>query len=345
MGVGGFDAIKPGEGRDQHEQGRARQVEIGQQQIDRAETVARQNEEPGFARERADFAGFGGGGFEEAQAGRACCHDAAAGASCGVDPRRGLGRQFAPLGVHAMLARVVGLDRQKGTGTDMQGQGRETDAAAGQPLGQRRREMQTGSRSRDRPFGAGKHRLIIGVIALVAGWTLDVGRQRHRTITREPGAKRPPLRTETQGDVALGVFCHDRGGEIRGEVETVAGPQPACTLGKGAPHAAALIVVQRHLDRCRAALPDQPGRNDFSVVADQQIAWPQQIRQIGNTPVGEWPRGRYVQQARGFAGLAWVLGDQSRRSGKSKSSRLSRGIASDKSRSRWASIHPKPQDK
>ncbi len=63
VGVGGFDAVEPGEGGHQHEQGRARQVEVGQQQIDRAEIVAGEDEEPGVAGKGPDFAGFGRGGL------------------------------------------------------------------------------------------------------------------------------------------------------------------------------------------------------------------------------------------------------------------------------------------
>ena len=40
MRVGGFDAFEPGECGDQHKQGRTRQVEIGQQHVDRVEAVA-----------------------------------------------------------------------------------------------------------------------------------------------------------------------------------------------------------------------------------------------------------------------------------------------------------------
>ena len=61
VGVGGFDLIEAGQGGDQHEQGRARQVEIGQLQIDRAKPVARQDEEAGLAGERAGLAGLIGG--------------------------------------------------------------------------------------------------------------------------------------------------------------------------------------------------------------------------------------------------------------------------------------------
>ena len=51
-----FMRSSPAKARDQHEQGRARQMEIGQQQIDRAEAIARRDEERGLAGERRDRA-------------------------------------------------------------------------------------------------------------------------------------------------------------------------------------------------------------------------------------------------------------------------------------------------
>ena len=43
MGVGGADGVVAGEGRDQHEQRRFRQVEIGDQPVDDLEAVAPAN--------------------------------------------------------------------------------------------------------------------------------------------------------------------------------------------------------------------------------------------------------------------------------------------------------------
>ena len=64
----------------------------------------------------------------------------------------------------------------------------------------------------------------------------------------------------------------DIGGEILGEDETVARAQPARTPGKGAPRAAAEIAVERDLDRCRAAAPNEPRRDHLGVVEDEKIA-------------------------------------------------------------------------
>ena len=70
--------------------------------------------------------------------------------------------------MHAVLAGVVGLDRQKSAGANMQGQGGEADTAACQRRDQGGCEMQTGGGGGDRALVAGEHRLIIGMVALVA---------------------------------------------------------------------------------------------------------------------------------------------------------------------------------
>ena len=113
-----------------------------------------------------------------------------------------------------------------------------------------------------------------------------------------------------QGDVALGVFCHHRGGEICGEIEPVTGPQPAGALGKGAPYAPALVTMKRHLDGSSTSFADKASGNDLGVVAHQEVAWPQQIRQISNVFVCECAGSRNVEQPRRLARLARVLGDQ-----------------------------------
>src|SRR6185437_14141874 len=78
VGVGGLHALQPGEGGDEHEQGRARQVEVGQQQIDGAETVAGRDEQRRAAGKGRDAAALVGGALEEAHAGGADRDDAPA---------------------------------------------------------------------------------------------------------------------------------------------------------------------------------------------------------------------------------------------------------------------------
>ena len=58
VGVGGAHGVEAAEGRDQHEQRRARQMEVGHQQIDGLEAVAGRDEEVRLACEGLDGARF-----------------------------------------------------------------------------------------------------------------------------------------------------------------------------------------------------------------------------------------------------------------------------------------------
>ena len=186
-------------------------MEIGQEQVDRAEAVARQDEEPGLAVEFADPAALVGGAFEEAQARRSDRDDAAAAGAGGVDPGGRLGTDHPAFGMHPMPARVLGLDRQERAGPDMQRHRRPLGAARGDRRHQRGREMQPRGRRGNGALGAGEHRLVIDAVLRVAagnsaGRPLDVGRQRHRAMAGERRAKRRPLACKTQRHRALGAL-------------------------------------------------------------------------------------------------------------------------------------------
>ncbi len=97
-------------------------MEIGDQAVDRLEAVARRDEDRRVVFERMDAAGLVGGAFEQAQAGRADGDQAATGGADLVEPLGRVGVDAAPFGVHLVVARVVGLDRKKGSGADVEGQ-------------------------------------------------------------------------------------------------------------------------------------------------------------------------------------------------------------------------------
>jgi hypothetical protein len=67
--VGAPHHVETAEGRDQHEQGRARQVEIGQHRVHGAKTVARRDEQRRLARIGRERAVRGGGAFDQPQRG------------------------------------------------------------------------------------------------------------------------------------------------------------------------------------------------------------------------------------------------------------------------------------
>ena len=103
--IGLLHRLQPGERRHQHEQRRARQMEIGQQDIDRAKAIARRDEDRGLARKRLDGAVLGRSAFEQPQRGGADRDDTAAPGAGRVQRGRGLGSDAAPFGVHPVLGR------------------------------------------------------------------------------------------------------------------------------------------------------------------------------------------------------------------------------------------------
>ena len=70
MCVRRLDPLEPGKSGDQHQERRARQVKIGQQQVDRAEAVAGHDEQSGLAGKGLHLAILGRGAFDKAQARR-----------------------------------------------------------------------------------------------------------------------------------------------------------------------------------------------------------------------------------------------------------------------------------
>src|SRR5689334_18553306 len=70
MRIGGPHALEAGEGRDEHEQGRTGQMEVGHQDVDGAEAITRRDEDVGRAAEWLQLPG-GRGALEQAQRGGA----------------------------------------------------------------------------------------------------------------------------------------------------------------------------------------------------------------------------------------------------------------------------------
>src|SRR5215472_4323558 len=236
MGVGGLDPVEPGERGYQHQQSRARQVEIGQQHVDSAEAVAGHDEQARLAGKGPDLAVLKGSALDEAQA-RCPDRDEAAGSALGCrNALSGLGGENAAFGVHRMVARIGNLDRQERAGPDMQGECRPPDASARERFEERGREMETGSRGRDRAFFVREDRLVIIAVTRVAATRpLDIGRQRHRAVAGEHLVKCRSGKIEPQTHVALGVLFCDLGSKAFGESEAIAGSQAPRALRKSSP--------------------------------------------------------------------------------------------------------------
>jgi len=302
-------ACAPGEGADQHEQGRARQVEVGEQQVDGAKAVARQDVDAGLAGEGLNRAVGGGRSFEQAERRGADRDDAPAGRAGGVDgPGRCL-RQLAGLQVHPVVARVLDLDRQEGAGADVEGERDAVDAARRERVQQAGREVETSGGGGDRAGPARENGL---VVAEVGGFrpvgALDVGRQRHGADPLEARQQLAGRQCEVERNLAAGPLGGDRRRELGGEVDPIALLQLAGRAGESVPQRPADVPVQGHLDAGRIAPAGEAGRDHPGVVGDQEVAGREQRRQVGNPVVRQ--AVAHGQQARRVARTRRALGDQ-----------------------------------
>ena len=150
MCIGCAHALQPGKGRNQHEQGRARQVEIGHQDIHGLEAVAGGDEDRGIAGERRDRSILAGGALQEPQGRRANRDDPPAPRPCLVERLRGLRADGAPFRMHPVIGRIVRLHRQEGPRPHMQRHEVAVDAAFVEPAEEIVGEMQAGGGRRDR---------------------------------------------------------------------------------------------------------------------------------------------------------------------------------------------------
>ena len=156
---------------------------------------------------------------------------------------------------------------------------------------QRRREMQAGGRRGDGALGAGEDRLVIAAVAPIFGVAvaraLDVGRQRHRAVAqRAPRGNASPSRSNasvTSPSALLATISAEKsvGEDDRGR--RVAGAAPPWRRRASTPPPRSRC--QGDLDRRLAAPADEPRRDHPRVVEDEQVARPQQLRQIGDMPV------------------------------------------------------------
>src|SRR5690606_29996120 len=113
MAVGGEDPLLPGEGRDQHQQRAFRQVEVGHQRVHAADPVAGEDEDPGLAGERLQFA-IAHRALQRAHHGRAHRDHPPAGSAGAADLRHQFGADVEPLAVHGVLAHVLYPHRLEG---------------------------------------------------------------------------------------------------------------------------------------------------------------------------------------------------------------------------------------
>ena len=287
-------------------------MEIGDQQIDGLETIAGGDEQLRFAGKRAEAAVLAGGRLEQAQRRAANGDDATTGAPDAVERAGTVVADFAPLGMHAMLRRILGLHRQEGAGPYVQGDEMSGNAARRQGGKELRRKMQPGGRCGHRPGLA----RIDGLVALgicrnrrpTAG---DVGGQRRIAQRLDRFVEIGPMQAEGKLHLA-GLADRDDGGielaqqadaTIVAKADAIATLQALGGPRKGQPAAFVQALVQIEGDR-RPLLPPptlsaQGGANDAGVVEDQRIAGVQEFGQRAHEAIGKWrqpaPAGQDAQ--------------------------------------------------
>ena len=313
MRVGGEHPVLAGERRHQHQQRAFRQMEVGEQRVDAADAVTRENEDPGFPRERLQFA-FAGvvvahRAFERTHHRRAHRNHATAALAGAAHLRDQFGAHVQPFAVHAMFAHVVGAHRLERAGADVEGHVPEFDAAVAQRLQQRFVEMQAGGGRGDCADFLREHGLVT-LVVVGPRLAADVRRQRQPAGMQQP-AFQPFADVEAQV-VELTLAAQHLG--------FAAGIQrdPAARLRRfaGADLRPRLVAGQQAFDQDLHApagglLAEQARRDHPGVVEDQQVAGLQQPGQVAHRAVLQLARRlRHHQQAAGGAFGQGGLGDQ-----------------------------------
>src|SRR5271166_3070655 len=179
MMVGAEDKIGSGEGRDQHEQRGLRQVEIGQQCADDAETVARIDKDVGIAAAGVDasFAGLLRREFKGADGSGTDGDYAAATGFCRVDGVGGCGGDFVGLAVEFVVFDFFGAYRLERAESDVKSDFCDFNSAGANALEDFGCEVKTRGRG-----GYRSSRFCVdGLVAVAIGWVVfsgDVGRER-----------------------------------------------------------------------------------------------------------------------------------------------------------------------
>ena len=315
MRVGGLHRVEAGERRDQHEQRRARQMEVGQHRVDGAKPIARRDED-GRSRPRRD-----GSCRTHLRRSRCRRNDVEPTATMRPPARRasfnarrdGLADD-AVFGVHAVLFDGVGLHRQERARADMQRDRVQADAARLQPRHELVGEMQTRGRRRDRAFVVREQRLVVGAVVVVRrAARRDVGRQRHVAALGDRLVEHRTVEREREGDLAALALRLDARIELAekadlalvAEAHGIADGEPLRRLHERAPARAVEAFDEIRLDRRFRAASDAPpmqARRDHPrVVDDELVAGAQQLRQVAHDAILERRAGPHDKQPRRIA--------------------------------------------
>ena len=203
--------------------------------------------------------------------------------------------------MHLVIGRIVGFDRQKCTGADMERHEMSLDACSVQRRKQLRREMQASGRSCDGAFLPGIDGLVVLPVAIVLGPLVsDIGRQRDVPYDHDRLVERRSGEIKQQGDFTPLALCLDRcvqspeqtGIAGMAEGDAVADPDTLARSGKCLPaFGAGPHVKGRRHRKFVATLPDplafELRRDDFRVVENQRVAGPEEAHQVGHAVIGK----------------------------------------------------------
>lgn len=304
-----------GKGSDQHQQGGAGQVKIGEHGIHGPEMMAGQDEEVGFAGEgggglpaAGQVRGRGvagrqaesdlGCGLQRPHAGGAGGDDAPAPQPRVVDRAGGFGAEVHPFAVDGVATGIRGFDRLEGVEADVQGDISEADALIAQGQQQIGGEVQAGRGRRGRAVVAAEH----GLIAFRVGQGgVDVGGQGHMPQVIESIV-------DGRVEVDEAAWPIQRGGNRRPDLPAVVFcDQQAFARGQFfAPRQrfplAILAAAQQEQLGLAAAffVADQPGVQHAGVVEHQQIAGAQKFWQIVDVAVRQGAAVAFQHQHAGM---------------------------------------------
>ena len=183
--IGRQDCLAPGECRHQHQQSRARKVEVGQELIHERKAVAGANENFRFSAAGSDLLGQAAArhrflcGIFQGPDHRGADRQNRALRTAGLRySARSRGRYLVGLGVHRMLAQVLDVNRLEGSQADLQRNFADFRAPGAYLLQGLLREVQSGGWRCHGHRPGGKD----GLVALLVGWLVaspDVGGQRY----------------------------------------------------------------------------------------------------------------------------------------------------------------------
>lgn len=139
--------------------------------------------------------------------------------------------------------------------------------------------------------------------------TIYIGRQGQRADTLEERVERRAFHGETQAHRAVAFVLDECGGHVvLAECQDIARPEPAGVAGECVPVTIVEDAVECDPDLRLATLCHKLGADDGRVVGDQQVAWPEERRQVAHLRLRRAPARDDVKQAcavtraRGFQG-------------------------------------------